>query len=367
MDIGQVFGEITANYFTTPEFLSSHLTGRALKEEFPVTNAYCIGCTIGCGRTTYLEKDGKEIKIDGPEYETTAAYGPLCGITDMKPILELNHLSNQEGIDTISAGVSIAFLIYLVENKIGIEKIENHLANIKLEDIKWGNSKMVKILLNKTINREGIGSLIAEGTRKMAQDLKVNPDLAAHVKGLEIPMHDPRAYVAQGLNYMTSCVGASHKKGDYYEIDGDSTSFPSLKLKKKDRFVIKRKERHVITLQDLRAIDDSAIYCNFVNLRFPLTIEFFNAATGFNYDKNSLLMCGERMNNLKRLISCKLGLTREDDSLPKIITQPLESSSTKGIALNLEENLKNYYGIRGWDWETGCPTQEKLKELNLKL
>jgi len=367
MDLGQAFGDIPSFYFTSTEFLSTHLTGKALREKFPVVSSSCFGCTIGCGRTTFLESDGEEIRIDGPEYETTATFGPLCGITDMEPILLMNHLSNQQGIDTISAGVSIAFLIYLVENGIAVENIKKLLKDINIEDIKWGNSKIIYKLLEKTINREGIGDLIAEGTRIMAQKLDVDPGLAAHVKGLEIPMHDPRAYVAQGLCYMTNSIGASHKKGDIYEVDGEGVSFPSLKIKPRDRFTVKGKERSIKNLQDVRAIDDSAIRCSFANLTFPMTVKFFNAITGFDYDKDSLLKCGERITNLKRLISCKLGIERKDDYLPTIITQPLSMGCTKGVSLDLEENLQKYYKLRSWDWETGRPTPEKLSELDISI
>jgi len=367
MDMGQIFGDTPAFYFTDSDFLSTHLTGRALKEQFPVVSASCVGCTIGCGRKTYLESNGDEIEIDGPEYETTATYGPLCGVTTMEQILKMNHLSNQEGIDTISAGVSIAFLIYLVENKIALEEIGKHLNSINLSEIKWGNAALVYRLIEKIIKREGIGNLLAEGTKAMARELNVEPGLAAHVKGLEIPMHDPRAFVAQGLCYMTNSRGASHKKGDYYEVDNDAVSYPSLRIKRKERFTMKRKERSIINVQDLRAIDDSAIRCNFVHLPFPLTVEIFNAITGFNYNLKSLLKCGERINNLKRLISWKLGITRKDDYLPKIITHPLDHGPTKGISLQLEDNLRNYYRIRKWDWESGRPNQEKLSELGIEL
>lgn len=365
LDMGQIFGDTPSKYFSGSEFISSHLTGRALKQEFPVVNAYCYGCTIGCGRTTYLERDGKEVKIDGPEYETVAAYGPLLGIDKMGPILEMNHLSNEEGIDTISAGVSIAFLIYLIENNLVNDAITKSLNGINIEQIKWNNPEIAKKLLLKIINQEDIGVLLGKGVREMARELKVDPELAAHVKGLEIPMHDPRAFVGQGLSYMTCCVGANHNKADWFNIDNDAVSFPTLRIKRKDRFEVNKKERNIIQFQDIRAIDDSAINCNFVNLQFPVTLDLFNAITGFNYDKKSLLMCGERINNLKRIINCNLGISRKDDKLPKIVCQALDSGSTRGISLDLEQNLKRYYDIRKWDWETGCPIKEKLTELEI--
>lgn len=365
LDIGQIFGDTPSYYFTDTDFLSSHLTGRALKAEYPVINAHCTGCTIGCGRTTFMVHEGKEIKIDGPEYETVVAYGPLVGIEDMRSILESNQLSNEEAIDTISAGVSIAFLIYLVKQKIGIDSIRKHLSDIKIEEIDWNQPELLKKLLNKIINKEGIGKLLSQGVREMAKKLGVDPELAAHVKGLEIPMHDPRAYHGQALSYMTSCVGANHNKADYFNVDNDAVSFPTLRIKQKNRFEMKRKEKLVALMQDVRAIDDSAITCNFINVQFPLTIQFFNAITGFQYDKKSLIACGERINNLKRVINCKMGMSREDDKLPAIVCKALKSGATRGISLDLQDSLKKYYKARKWDWETGLPSSEKLKELRI--
>ena len=92
-----------------------------------------------CGKTTIVEDNGKEIKVDGPEYESVVSFGPLCGVHDSKKVILSHHAGNVQGIDVISAGVSIAFLIYLAENNLGVDKIKQHLSGIKIEDIKWGN------------------------------------------------------------------------------------------------------------------------------------------------------------------------------------------------------------------------------------
>jgi len=122
----------------------------------------------------------------------------------------------------------------------------------------------------------------------------------------------------------------------------------------------------VIALQDLRAIDDSGTNCNIINPPLDHTIKYINAATGLSYNKKTLMLVGERINNLKRLISCKLGITREDDKLPKHNLEELKSGKTEGVKLDLEGSLEAYYKIRGWDWETGWPSEEKLEELNIK-
>lgn len=363
-DMGMVLGDIPANYFTNTEFVAENLTGRALKEQYPVLKYACAGCTIGCGRTTIIEINGEEVKVDGPEYETTASFGPMCGIFDFKPIIQANHICNLEGVDTISSGVLISFLIYLVENKIAIDKIQKYLSDITLEEIKWGSSEIMLKLLNKIIRKEGIGELLAEGVRIMANKLGVDPGLAAHVKGLEIPMHDPRAYAGQALTYMTCCIGASHEKGDFFNIDGDAASFS--KIRKSDRFNINEREESVMALQDLTCIYDSCVICNFPHINIPVMGRLLKAATGFeSLGKKKLFMrAGERASNVKRLISCKLGTTRKDDTLPEIVTRVLESGGTAGFKLDLSENLKTYYEKRGWN-DNGVPTNEKLDELEI--
>ncbi|MFX0019338.1 MAG: aldehyde ferredoxin oxidoreductase family protein [Promethearchaeota archaeon] len=364
-DMGMVIGDVPAYYFTQSEFIAEKLTGRSLKENFPVLNYYCAGCTIGCGRTTIYEKDGNELEIDGPEYETLASFGPLCGNFEWEPILEANHLCNIYGIDTISAGVSIAFLIYLVENKIAIDNIKKYLSDINLEDIKWGNGDLTVKLVEKISKTEGIGKLLSKGVKIMAEELEVDPELAAHVKGLEMPMHDPRAYNGQALSYMTCCCGASHEKGEFYHIDGNGVNITG--IKKADRFDINGREKDVINMQDLANLYDSAVICNKPYVNIPHLTKIFQAATGFKSlgNKRRMLKAGERANSVKRLISCKLGVTRDDDHLTKINTNPIPYGGTAGNKLELDENLRKYYEIRGWDWETGRPTKEKLEELGI--
>ncbi|MFX1310254.1 MAG: aldehyde ferredoxin oxidoreductase family protein [Promethearchaeota archaeon] len=366
LDIGMALGDTPAYYFTETEFPAEKLTGKTLREKYPVLDYGCAGCTVKCGKQTIIQDNGKEIKVDGPEYETVAAFGPLLGIYESKDVILANHLCNKYGIDTISCGVSIAFLIYLVENNIQNDNIKQLLNDMTLEELKWSNGAILLKIIDKISRRDGIGNVLAEGVRTMAKRLNVDQELAAHVKGLEMPMHDPRAFAGQALSYITSCVGGSHQKCDWYSVEITTASYPELRIKiGKNRSIIKGREKGVIALQDLRAIDDSAVNCAFVNLSLEHTVGHINASTGFNYNKKSILQVGERINNLKRLINCKLGIRREDDKLPRILKQELKSGKTVHVKLDLEENLKTYYQRRNWDWETGKPTEEKLKELNI--
>jgi len=365
LDIGMALGDTPGYYFTETEYLAEKLTGKTLKELYPVLNYGCAGCTLRCGKTTIIENNGNEIKVDGPEYESVASLGPMIGVFEPKTVILASHKCNVYGFDTISGGVCISFLIYLIENNIGIGKIKQFLKDIKIEDIKWGNSELLLMLIDKISKRDGIGDILAEGVRIMAKRFNVDPELAAHVKGLEIPMHEPRAFAGQALSYMTCCVGANHEKCDWYGTELGFFNYQNLRVKQGDRFKIKGRERGVINLQDLRAIDDSAVNCNFRNPSFEHIIGYINAATGFNYNNKSLMRVGERINNIKRLINCNLGITREDDKLPGHFYKVLKKGKIAGVKLDLEQNLRRYYRIRNWDWETGIPTEEKLKELRI--
>jgi len=366
LDMGMALGDTPGYYFTRNEFFADKLTGKTLREEYPVLDYGCAGCTMRCGKTTIVEHEGKEIRVDGPEYESVAAFGPLCGVFDSKKVILSNHMCNVYGFDTISGGVSIAFLIYLVENNLGIENIKKHLKDIEIEDIKWGNGDVILKLLDKIAKREDIGNILAEGVRAMAKELNVDPELAAHVKGLEMPMHDPRAFAGQALSYMTCYMGANHEKCDWFGAELMLFKYPKIRVKPGDRISIKGREKGIISLQDLRAIDDSATNCNFLNPPLDHIIKYINASTDFNYNKKTLMLVGERINTLKRLISCNLGTTREDDKLPKHLLKELKSGKTEGVKLDMEGSLETYYKIRGWDWETGRPSKEKLEELNIQ-
>ena len=366
LDMGMALGDTPGYYFTKNEFFADKLTGKTLREEYPVLDYGCAGCTMRCGKITIIEHEGKEIKVDGPEYESVTAFGPLCGVFDSKKVILSNHMCNVYGFDTISGGVSIAFLIYLVENNLGIENIKPLLNDIDIGDIKWGNGDVVLKLLDKIAIREGIGKVLADGVRAMAKEFNVDPELAAHVKGLEIPMHDPRAFAGQALSYMTCYMGANHEKCDWFGAELMLLKYPKIRVKPGDRTSIKGREKGVANLQDLRAIDDSATNCNFINPPLQHIIKYINASTNFDYNRKTLMLVGERINALKRLISCKLGTTREDDRLPKHVLKEMKTGKTEGIKLDMEGSLEGYYKVRGWDWETGWPTKEKLEELNIQ-
>ncbi|MHA1213550.1 MAG: aldehyde ferredoxin oxidoreductase C-terminal domain-containing protein, partial [Candidatus Heimdallarchaeota archaeon] len=165
---------------------------------------------------------------------------------------------------------------------------------------------------------------------------------------------------------MTACCGANHQKCDWFQVENQVVVFPEYDINPGNRFDITGRERGVVSFQDIRAIDDSAVSCDFETPpKFSDIAKYISLATDYKYSQKVLLQVGERQTNVKRLISCNLGITREDDKLPQIVLEVLDHGATEGVKLDLEENLKTYYKLRGWDWSTGRPTEEKLTELGI--
>lgn len=355
MDMGMTLGDTPAKYFTKSVFPVSEVTGQALRQKYTVANYACRGCPIGCGRDLRGFKAG--LDIDGPEYETTVAFGPLCMNTDFDSIIEANHLCNVHGIDTISAGVSIAYAFYLYEQGI----LTKDQVGFELE---WGNGKAILKLVEMIVNHEGIGVLLSKGTLAMARELERDEGEAAQVKGLEVPMHDGRAFHGLAVSYATGPRGACHLKGDYHSVDLGEMVLEYMILPS-DRLVSEGKGEPAAKYQSLKDLYDALTLCKFSPYQVPQLCEMLNGLTGWQFDPDQLLAAGDRSINIKRAISNKLGLKREQDSLPKICLDALKEGTTAGVQPDLEVMLKEYYQYRGWDWESGKPTREKLKELEL--
>lgn len=358
LDIGMYLADTPAKLYEKSVFPTDEIDGVALREKYYVESTSCYGCPIACGRSTEYNKRGVE-KVDGPEYETTVSLGPLCMNFDMDSIVYANHLCNDYGLDTISAGVSIAFAMKLYEEG----KIGRKDADVNIE---WGNADAIITLLEKIAKREGIGDKLAEGVRKMSEEFGVPRDQSPHVKGMEIPMHDPRAFTGMALSYATSPRGACHLKGDYYLI-GMGRSIPDAGISSMDRFESsKEKGAMAARWQNLRELYDSLPLCKFSPIDSPTSLaKILNAVTGWETDAKNLMKIGERIFNLKRIINHKLGIGRGDDELPEIVTEALSEGCSAGKGPNMKTLLSGHYEERGWDPETGKPTEERLDELGL--
>ncbi len=358
MEIGMRMGDVPAKYFQKNIFPVEKYTGLALRKAYTVENYACMGCPVGCGRT--IKNFRKEIKsVDGPEYETMAAFGPLLMNTNLDTIIEANHLCNAHGLDTISTGVSIAYSMFLYEK--GVLKKEQ-----TGFDISWGDGETVVKLVKMIITKEGIGELLSKGVLAMAVELGRDINEAAQVKGLEMPMHEGRAWQGLAISYATSPRGACHLKGDYFNIDIHALqSIPEYDIYYGDRFSAHEKAKNAAIYQSLKDLYDSLPLCKFSKLSVSQICSIYHAITGLEMDPEKLLKIGDRSINLKRVINCRLGLKRKDDHMPEICTRPLTEGSTAGMEPDMNTLLKDYYTYRNWNWDTGLPEKEKLIELGL--
>ncbi len=189
-------------------------------------------------------------------------------------------------------------------------------------------------------------------------------ELAAQVNGLELGMHDLRAFSAMALVYATSPLGGSHNQSDMYWVES-GRSLDELGIPMTDRFQVEGKAQIVARHQDWRSFCNALIVCYFSNAPAESNIDLLVAATGWEMPLDDILLAGERIWNLKRAFNCRLGLSRAEERLPQLLLQPLSEGGTQGHVPELELMLREYYEARRWDPETGKPSRKKLEELEL--
>ena len=356
-DMGMTLSDVPVKYFQKNVFPAAKLTGQALRQKYTIENFACLGCPIGCGREVKNFRKGLE-NVDGPEYETVIAFGPLCMNFDFDTIIEANYLCNSQGIDTISVGVSIAYAMYLYERGI----LTKEQAGM---EILWGDGRTIVKLVGMIIRQERIGKLLSQGTLRMAAAFGRDPGEAAQVKGMEMAMHDPRAFTGMAISYATGPRGACHLKGDYYNIELGNFIL-EYGILPGDRFQSAGKAEMAAKYQNFKDLFDTFALCKFAAYTPTLICRIINGITGWDYTPETLLATGERSIAIKRAINNKLGMTRADDKLPKICLEVLKEGSSADKLPDMELMLREYYAYRKWDWETGKPTKERLLELGLE-
>jgi len=321
-------------------------------------NKGCFSCPIACEQRCEV-KTGKYkgTKVD-PEFETVGLLGSNCGINDFATVLKANELCDEYSLDTMSTGGVIALAMELYERGI-LSKQDT--GNIALE---FGNGDALIETIHKIANREGIGALLGQGIKGIIKEIPESEKYAVHVKGLPIAAYDPRGLYGMSLTYGTSVRGACHNVGGY-------TVSTELGSDEYDRFTFKDKAQLVKDKQDVRAFLDSSGLCTQVRRVLGFTVDpvevVLKDVTGYDFT-SKLLEIGERIYNLERHIIVNEGVTKEDDSLPPRMEEPLPEGSAKGKAINrleYEKALEEYYQVRGWD-ENGKPTESGLKKLKIK-
>lgn len=358
LDAGFMYGDVPRRYYTAGEsaHLEDNVNMSTMAETMLTRHLACFRCPIACNREVHLDKY-QEPLVDGPEYETVAGFTTNLDSPDMQAAGMAGHICNQLGMDTISTANTIGLLYYLYnEGIVSAEQIGMALP--------WGDAEPAIRLTRMIGAREGIGDIAAEGALALATHFGV-PELAVQVKNLEAPFHDPRAFMGQGLVYATGNRGADHMSGDCYEV-GRGRIIPELGLDLLDRF--EQSEAQAVmaaATMDFRSFTNSAIICHFEDPQVDNLVSLLRTIAGIEADYGWITRMGARITNLKRALNCRLGATRADDTLPKLLRVPLVKSNTEGNSLDFEMMLPIYYRARGWDWETGKPLAEKLTELDL--
>jgi len=334
-------------------------SGETMRDTILVKNRACRFCAIRCARFCYIPSGPYAGTVgEGPEYETVWAFGSQCGVFRLDAIHAANMICNKYGIDTIEVGNTIGWAMELYEKGILTKEDTDGL------ELRFGNHEAMVELTRRIALKEGkLGALLAEGARRAAEKIGKGSDkLFMGVKWLGLPAYEPRGVWGHALAYATSVRGGCHLRA--YMIAAEILGIP----KKLDPLSTSEKPQMVKFFQDYFAVVDSALVCKFVS--FALTPDdfasAFKAAMGFEFTGDDVLKIGDRIYTLERMIQCREGVRRKDDTLPeRFLKTPAPVGPAQGKVVPLEEMLDEYYRVRGWDVQSGVPTPEKLRELGL--
>jgi len=337
------------------------VNGQAQSETRLKAMKACFACTIACGRVHELGEGSEKWVVntsprnwshaaEGVEYETLTFFTSNLGIDDLDAALKANWLCNDYGMDTISAGGTIAAAMELFEqgsipeDEIGYE-------------LRFGDAGPMLKALEDTAFRRGFGDRLAEGSKRLADNFD-SPDTFMGSKGQDFAAYDPRSLPGRALGYATSNRGACHLKE---EMMTDDIMFPEADLGKVQRTI---HSQHENTGMDASGV---CLFPAFYSGNEPseLVLDLINAACGLDWQGKDYESCGERIWNVERLFNLGAGLTVDDDSLPKRMMEPIAEGPGKGkSAEGLREMLPLYYSERGWN-EQGVPTKQRLADLRI--
>jgi len=364
----------TTGYFQEGE----NLTAETLNRTILKGTKGCYACPIRCKRVVEVDKPG--LKVDpaygGPEYETIASLGSLCGISDLKYIAKANELCNKYTMDTISTGMVIAFAMQCYEEGLLTKKDTGGI------ELTFGNKEAVLKIIEKIAHREGLGDLLSQGSYLAAQKIGKGAEKFIHqVKGQEIPMHDPRLKTGVGLQYALSDYGADHMKAahDPFFKDKDSVGVKEMKglgiLEPVSPTDIGEKKVALFKLLDIYwTVFDILGVCDFGYVPRSVgtmeeLLEIIRATTGWETTWFELMQAGERSINMARIFNYREGFTSQDDTLPEVFFRDFKGGPLNGKFAIYKEDfqkaLKLRYELMGWDTNDGIPKPTKLIELGL--
>ncbi len=339
------------------------ISGQAIAERIWVKHTFCHACPIGCGKLIEV-REGPHAGVggEGPEYETLAGFGANLLIDDLAAVAALNDRCARYGLDTISASCVIAFAYEAFErNLLGADD----LGGISLH---WGNPEGAFALLEQIARRQGAGAWLADGVRTAAAHLgRGAGEFAIQVKGMEVPYHDPRAFASMGINYATAARGACHLEALAY-WRGYGVEWAGWQEGPHDRLSSAGAGELAVAFQNYFGVYNPLGLCKFLGKAgyAPADVaRLVGRAMGWDIAAEELLLTGERIFNLKRLINNRYGIGRADDTLPvRLLEEPRPSGGAAGNLPDLALMLGDYYRARGW-LPDGTPSPERLQALGL--
>jgi aldehyde:ferredoxin oxidoreductase len=305
--------------------------------KYDVASYGCFGCPVACGGLQRIASGPYVVESHKPEYETLAAFGSMCLNDNVESIIYLNHLCNEFGLDTISAGSTIAFAMECYENGLLTQEETDGIA------LDWGNHSAIVEMTLKIARREGLGDILADGVRVAAHKIGKNSHrYAMHVHGQELPMHDPKFIISP----------FHERRARMYLADATPG-------------------RHTQNPHDGYAMQATGI-CSFIGWlgtedTMPTLSEFISAVTGWTQRQEDLYLIGNRIATMRQAFNAREGLTPRDFTLPDRVrgNPPFTSGPLAGITLSPQKQVQDYFNIMGWDYHTGKPSNNTLRELQL--
>ncbi len=373
---GSLQGNLPTRNFGVPVFEHAELlSGKRNYEMFLKDRDTCQGCPVSCKQVFGHEDEDPSRSFDpvygGPEYEAMGAFGSACDVSDNVAVCKANELSNAYGLDVISAGMSIAFVMECFENGILTTADTGGL------EFRWGDGEMLVRSVDMIARREGFGDVMAEGVARMAA--RFGPDSEPFnitVKGQELPMHEPRLKHAMGVGYAVAPVGADHMMNMHdtmFARDGRSIQRVNSALSEPvgpvPRDVLDEDKLKIFENElNFKHFEDCALICHFYSFDYDHLAEALSGVSGVEYSIHDILAVGARAQTLARLFNLREGFTAADDRLPERMMTAFDSGPIEGSAIageDLERFKSRFYEVMGWDPESGEPTGECLRELEL--
>ena len=346
---------------------ASEIDAIAVKKRYGVGMETCYACAVRCKKMVELDEPySVEARYRGPEYETLASLGSDCGVTDLAAICKANEFCQRHGLDTIGTGATIAFAMECFENGIITEEETGGV------DLRFGNAEAMVRMVEMIGKREGLGGLLAEGVKRAAERLGRGAEAyAIHVKGQEVPMHEPRLKRGLGIGYAVSPTGADHCHNLH------DTIMTGVNLEKLRPFGILEevpveslggeKVRMYKYWMLMRVLANCLSVCQFPPWRFTEYADLVQAVTGWDVSMFELVKVAERALNLARVFNLREGFTAADDWLPSRFFQPQTSGALSETAVDageLKRAIGLFYEMMGWSG-AGVPLPGTLHELGI--